>query len=104
MISSSGAFPSTYVPRAEVLRRRTVGRARRHRPAEVPRAPPGRPERQGENEADESDDHQDHADGVDVDPRGGGADGPGQDRSDGNQDQAHSDSHVVPFFCLCCPR
>src|SRR5215475_4637096 len=65
----------------------------RGRPAAGRGTAPTRPEDQRDQQAGRTDDHQDHADRVDVDPRDPRVDGPGENRTNRNQDQTDSDTH-----------
>ena len=65
--------------------------------AAVCRAPtepaPARPKHQRDREPNNPHDQKNHSDRVDADTRQGRVDGPRQDRSSGNQNQAHTDTH-----------
>src|SRR5438067_12545515 len=55
---------------------------------------PGTPDEQRKEQADPTHDNEDDAHRVEVEPAGVHGDGEVEDRSNGNEEQAHSDTHV----------
>src|SRR5438094_6774617 len=62
-------------------------------PAPKGGAPPAAPEDNREGEDDDPDDHQDHPDDLWIDAPAVRVDRPGQNRPEGDQDQADNESH-----------
>src|SRR6266496_372829 len=65
-------------------------------PAPEGGAPPAAPEDDREGEDDDPDDHQDHPDDLWIDASAVRVDRPGQNRPEGDQDQADDESHRGP--------
>src|SRR5262245_60452943 len=59
---------------------------------------PARPEDERGDETDDADDDEDHPCSLYVDPRHLSVDRPGQDGSDGDEEDAQADSHLVTPF------
>ena len=59
-------------------------------------AAPARPEHQRDEAAGQADHHEDHADRAEIDVRDVVGHGPGEDRTDGDEYEADTDSHVKP--------
>src|SRR5262245_48075811 len=56
-------------------------------------AAPARPEDERDQHAGDPDDHEDHADDLDVEAVHVGAHGPGEDRTDGDEDETCTETH-----------
>ena len=63
----------------------------------TPEPAPARPEDERGDQADDTDDHEDHACDLDVDAGNLCVDGPGQDCTNCDQQDAEADSHDDPF-------